>query len=511
MSVISDKFREALFSVLPITVIVLILSLTLTPLATLVLLRFLIGAAIIIIGLGIFLFGVDIGITPLGNLVGTTLAKTNKLWIVIGAGLVLGFFISIAEPGLLVLAGQVDQVTSGQISSISILITVSIGLAVMVALGFVRIVYNVPLYKVLTVLYCFTFLLVIFTSSEFVAISFDASGATTGILAVPFILALSLGVSGLKKDSKASEEDSFGLVSIASVGAIVSVMVLSILSPSAELYPSFDSSLPMSDSLLAPFFSMAPAVIKKGLLALLPLMAILIVSQKFVFRLNSHAYSRLLKGFVYSFLGLSLFLLGVNAGFMEVGALVGRAIVALDNPYYIVILGFVLGIASILAEPAVYVLTHQIENVTSGYVKRTAVLIALCAGVGVAVALSMVRIIVPQVQLWHYLLPGYVIAIALTYVVPKLFVGIAFDAGGVATGPMIATFILAFTKGVADAVEGANVLIDGFGMIAMVALTPILTLQLLGLVFHLKSRKEGIPDDEVPSWFDRIRASLRNS
>lgn len=496
MSVLTEKFKEVLFSVLPITIIVLILNFTLTPLETPLIIRFIIGAFFIIIGLSIFLIGVDIGITPLGSLVGSTIAKTNKIWIVITAGVILGFFISIAEPGLLVLANQVALVTSGQISSLSILIVVSVGLAVMIAFGLVRIASNVPLYKVLTVLYLCIFILALFTSSEFLVISFDASGATTGILAVPFILALAIGVSAMKKDSKAAEKDSFGLVAIASVGAIISVIILSIFTKTTEFSAGLKFNIPESASILGPFIQALPVVLRDSFFALLPLLIILLILQKMSFKLSKYAFAKILKGFIYTFLGLLIFLVGVNAGFMDVGGIVGYRLASLDTNFYLILMGFVFGLVTILAEPAVYVLTHQIEDVTSGYVKRKAVLIALSIGVGIAVALSMIRIIVPGIQLWHYLLPGYLISITMSYFVPKLFVGIAFDAGGVATGPMTATFILAFTQGAAEAIEGANVLIDGFGMIAMVALTPIITLQILGFIFSVKSKKGGITEDE---------------
>lgn len=496
MNLLTERLKEVLFSVLPITIIVLILNFSLTPLETSLIIKFIIGAVFIILGLGIFLIGVDIGITPLGSLVGETLARTNKLWIVVTVGLVLGFFISIAEPGLLVLANQIDLVTAGQISSLSILVVVSIGLAVMVAFGLIRILFNIPLYKILTGLYFLTFLLALFTSSEFLAISFDASGATTGILAVPFILALAIGVSTMKKDSKAAEKDSFGLVAIASVGAILSVMILSIFSKTTDFSSGLHVDMPQSTSIIGAFMQQLPVVLKEGFLALLPLLIILLLLQKVSFKLSKNAFKRILKGFVYAFVGLVLFLLGVNAGFMDVGGIVGYSLASLDSNYYIIFMGFVLGVVTILAEPAVYVLTHQIEEVTSGYVKRKAVLIALSLGVGIAVALSMLRIIVPGIQLWHYLLPGYIISIAMSYFVPKLFVGIAFDAGGVATGPMTATFILAFTQGAAEAIEGADVLMDGFGMIAMVALTPIITLQILGFIFSIMSKKGGISKDE---------------
>lgn len=493
MNVLAEKLKDNLFAVLPISVIVFLLHFTIAPLDTTLILKFIVGSILIVLGLAIFLVGLDLGITPLGSLTGVALAKSNKLWIVLIAGLTLGFFVSIAEPGLLVLANQVDVVTSGQISSITILVVVSLGLAIMIALGFLRIFYNIPLYKFLIVTYLLIFLLAIFTSREFLAISFDASGATTGILAVPFILSLSVGISALKKDSKSSEKDSFGLVAIASAGAIIAVMLLSIISKTNDFTDAgLEATITDSESVFLPFLRILPEVIKEGLFALLPLLVILIYLQKVSFKLNKIAFRKMLKGFIYALIGLVVFLVGVNAGFMDVGLLLGYRLATLDNKWFIIIISFILGVVTIMAEPAVYVLTHQIEDVTSGYVKRKAVLASLSIGVGVAVSLSIIRVLIPEIQLWHYLLPGYIISLGLTFIVPKLFVGIAFDSGGVATGPMTATFILAFTQGAADAFDGASVLIDGFGMIAMVAMMPIISLQILGLVFKIRSRKGGL-------------------
>ena len=222
-----------------------------------------------------------------------------------------------------------------------------------------------------------------------------------------------------------------------------------------------------------------------------PLVVILLVLQKAVFKLQKREFRKMVTGFIYGFIGLVIFLIGVNGGFMDVGTSIGTALALLDNKVPIVIIGFIIGLVTIIAEPAVHVLTHQIEEVTSGYVKRIAVLVPLSLGVGLAVALSVIRILIPEIQLMHYLVPGYIISLGLMFVVPKLFVGIAFDAGGVATGPMTATFILAFVQGAAHAYEGADMLVDGFGMIAMVAMAPIITLQLLGLVFQSKAKKKG--------------------
>lgn len=494
MNVITTKFKEVLSSVIPISIIVLILNFTLTPLTPSILIRFIAGAVFLVIGLTIFLIGVDIGITPIGNHMGSALAKTNKLWFVAIAGIILGFFISVAEPDLHILAEQVDSVSSGLIAKSSIVAVVSVGIAIMLTLGLVRIVYNFPLYKLLTIIYGIIFIIACFTSREFLAISFDASGATTGALTVPFILALAIGVSKLKKDSKASEKDSFGLVAIASSGAIISVMLMSILSKTDQITGSLETEK-IPKSIIFPFIHEFIKVGPEVIIALLPILVIFLIVQFKSFHLPIREVRKILFGVLFTFIGLVLFLVGVNAGFMDVGSQIGYNIAKLENKSYVIIVGFIIGVVTILAEPAVYVLTHQIEDVTSGYVKRSIVMVTLSIGVGIAVALTIVRILIPELQLWQYLLPGYVISIALTFFAPKLFVGIAFDSGGVASGPMTATFILAYSQGAAEAVEGANVLVDGFGVIAMVAMTPLIALQILGLIFKVKSKK-GVDVDE---------------
>ena len=492
MNILNEKLKEVFFSVLPVTVIVLLLKFTLIPLDTVQTVKFLMGAVFVVLGLTLFLTGVDLGITPLGELLGPAMTKRNKLWIVVVSGLVLGFFISFAEPGLLILANQIDMITSGGISSMMILVVVSTGIAVMMVLGFLRILFDLPLYIILNISYFIIMIMGFRTSPEFLAIAFDASGSTTGVLAVPFILALSLGITSIKKDSKSSEKDSFGLVAIVSAGAVISVMLIDVFSPSQSFSGELEVSSASEMSALASFASMVPDALRDSVVAFFPLIIIFIVMSIFAFSLTKRERRRMSFGFIYGFAGLFLFFIGVNAGFMDIGTISGSYLAALDNGFFLVATGFVLGVVTILAEPAVHVLTHQVETVTAGYVRKKAVLFALSTGVGLAVALSMIRILVPEIQLWHYLLPGYAIALGLTFVVPKLFVGIAFDAGGVATGPITATFILAFTHGAANARAGADLLVDGFGMIAMVALMPIITLQILGLIFKIKTKKKDV-------------------
>jgi hypothetical protein len=281
-------------------------------------------------------------------------------------------------------------------------------------------------------------------------------------------------------------------VGIASAGAIISVLMMSILSKSDKLKGAMEYKISQETSLITPFMEKLPVVMVEVTLALLPIALLFLIFNFVSFKLTKRPFRKIVKGLIYTFVGLVLFLVGVNAGFMDVGGIVGHKLAMLENKFILVLTGFCLGLVTILAEPAVYVLTHQIEDVTGGYVPRKLVLIALSIGVGFSVALSMLRIIVPEIKLWHYLLPGYIIALGLMYVAPKLFIGMAFDSGGVASGPMTATFILAFAQGAAEAIEGANVMVEGFGIIAMVAMTPLIALQTLGLIFKIKAGKGGV-------------------
>jgi len=483
-----EKIKEVLFAVVPITVLVLVLSFTLTPLEPHLIIRFSIGAVVLMAGLTLFLMGVNIGITSIGNHMGAALAKRNSLLILIVAGLALGFFISIAEPDLHILAQQVDEVTKGLLPKFALVVVVSVGVAVMLALGMVRIVYNAPINIFLTVAYIIIFVLAIFNPPEILAIAFDASGATTGALTVPFILALAVGVSSMKKDSRASEEDSFGLLGIVSAGAIMGPMVMNLFTRSQFTAGEMAADTVVSQSIFTPFLQNFPDVSADVAIALSPMLLIFIFFQIVYFRLPAKQFIRTVVGMGITYFGLVLFLVGVNAGFMDAAREIGKKMAMFENRFIVIGLGFLIGLVTILAEPAVHVLTDQVEDVTSGYVKKRLVLFTLCLGVGASVALSLLRILIPGLQLWHFLLPGYIISIIMTFFAPKLFVGVAFDSGGVASGPMTATFILAFSQGVAAATPGADVLADGFGIIAMVAMTPVLALQILGLLFLLKTK-----------------------
>lgn len=488
MNILSEKFREVLQSVIPIYVIVLLVYLFVIDIPFSILLSFTIGTLVVLIGLTIFLTGVDIGIGPIGEHMGKGIARSNKLWMVIVIGFAIGFLIAASEPSVIVLGDQLEMVSDGLINGFEIVMWVSVGLAIMIVIGLMRIIYQWKLTTILTIAYLSIFAMSLFSTSEFVAIAFDASGATTGAITVPFILTMAAGIASLKKDTDSSSEDSFGLVAIASSGAIISVLLLNFVKPVDELTGSLDLVIAsdidivnqyltvLSDQAIEVFFTLAPIVILFWLF------------QKWQLNLSKTELNRIYKGVVYVYIGLVLFMTGVNAGFMDMGSIVGYTLGSESMYIELSIIGLIFGVVTIIAEPAVNVLTHQIESVTSGAIHRTPVLVSLCIGVGLAILLAILRMIIPGLELWHMLLPGYIIALGLQFIVPNVFVGMAFDAGGVATGPLTATFILAFVQGAAEAIPTATVIQEGFGMIALVALMPILTLQILGFIYKMKQK-----------------------
>lgn len=493
MDALKDKFKEVLISVLPITAIVLLLHFTITPIDSAMLYAYLFGSVLVIIGLTVFLFGIDQGLEPIGHGIGDTLALSKSYAVVITICLVLGFFISYAEPDLHILAGQVDSVTSGQFGQTLMVVVVSVGIAVMMTLGLLRILKGIRLKYVFTAAYGLIFILSMFASPDFIAIAFDASGATTGAITVPFMLAIAGGISALKKDKKTGEADSFGLVGISSTGAILGVLVTGIIFDIDKLSGSLPEETVASSNLLGIYGSKLLPLAWESFLSLLPIIIAYILFQLFSFKQKKNKVIDITRGLILTLSGLVVFLLGVNGGFMEVGTQIGMGLAALESNIPVLLVALLLGLTTVLAEPAVHVLTHQIEDVTGGSVSRKLVLIFLSVAVGLSIFMSALRILIPGMQLWMVLLPGFGLAVILAYFVPDLFVGMAYDAGGVASGPMTATFSLAFVQGMAAQVPSADLVTDGFGMIAIVAMMPIIAIELLGALYQAKTRKTSKP------------------
>lgn len=475
----------------PIVGIVLLLHFTIVPLKPLALQAFLLGSILVLLGLAIFLLGADLGIGEMGDHMGTSLAKRGSFILVLAVGAVLGFLVTVAEPDLQILGMQIQNATADALSGRTIVFVVSAGVAVMLAIALARVIRRWPLKWVFAGFYGLILILSFFVPPAFLAMSFDASGATTGALTVPFILAFGKGLASSVKTTGASDDDVFGFVGISSIGPILAVMVMSIISGRTELAASTVEPGPAM-ALIPRLLEAGSKILVETVIAIVPLVLSYLAFQLFIKKASRRRNRRVIPGFIYSFIGLWLFLTGVNVGFMEVGLIIGSALGSMGSLWILLGVSLGLGLVVILAEPAVHVLADQVGEVTGGAIRKRYILISLSLGVGVAVALSALRIWIPWLELWHILLPGFGLGVALSFVSRQSFVGLAFDSGGVASGPMAATFILAFAQGAASAVPTADVLADGFGVIALIAMTPIIAIQIMGLIYDRKTRKEGI-------------------
>ena len=486
MSLLREKFSEVSRSLVPVVALVLLLCFTLVKVETDILLRFIIGSVLLLVGLAIFLLGVDLAMNPIGERMATEIATANAAYKVAILSFLLGFLVTVAEPDLLILGNQVEAASGHTVNATLIVYMVSIGVGVMIALGTFRLLRgrSYPVFMALT--YGVIFVLAFLVSEEFLAVAFDASGATTGALTTPFVLALTMGLSRIK-GGKTTEEDSFGMVGVMSAGPILAVMLLSIITGQEHIQGEAAAFMP-AKGIIGPVLDTLPPVFVESLVALLPLSALFFLMNFSKFKMAKRELGRIIKGLIYTLIGLALFLTGVYSGFMDMGQIIGRSIAENYN-WLLPILGFVMGMIVVLVEPAVHVLGQQIQDATGGRIPVKLIRITLSLGVGLAISGSMLRIMIPEVKLWFFLLPGFATAILLSFFSDPVFVGIAYDAGGVASGPMTATFVLAFAQGAAAMTPGANVLVDGFGVIAMVAMTPVLSLMILGAVFQRKTLK----------------------
>ena len=499
-----EKLEETLKAVLPVLAIVLVLCFTVAPVEPGIMLAFLLGAVLLIVGMMFFTLGADMAMTPIGENVGTGMTKTRKLWLMVALTFILGFIVTMAEPDLQVLAEQVPSVPN-----IVLVLSVAAGVGIFLVSALLRMLYRVSLSHMLIVLYAAVFLLAYLAPGDYIAVAFDAGGVTTGPMTVPFIMAFGIGISAIRSDERA-EDDSFGLVALSSVGPILSVLVLSLIykPESAEYVPARIPDIGDSVELWKLFAGELPEYMKEMAVSLLPIIFFFSVFQ-FVFRqVPKRMLIRTGVGMIYTYVGLVLFLTGVNVGFMPAGNYMGQVLAGQPYKWLIVPAGMLIGFFIVRAEPAVFVLTRQVEDITSGAISAGAMGLSLSIGVAVSLGLAMVRVLTGISVFW-FVIPGYAAALLLSFFVPKIFTAIAFDSGGVASGPMTATFLLPFAIGVCTNI-GGNVVTDAFGVVAMVAMTPLITIQALGLVYELRSgylerrdakRAEAVfeqlPDDEI--------------
>lgn len=492
--VVNNHFAEAFGSIFPVFVIVLILSLILAPVPSGTLLCFIAATAMLIFGSALFNMGAEFAMTPIGEKMGSAITKSRKIWLIVVIGFVLGFAVTIAEPDLQVLATQVPSIPEK-----ALIYGVAGGVGAFLVLALLRMFFSISLSKLLVGFYVLVLVLSFFVPDGYKSISFDAGGVTTGPMTVPFIMALGVGVAAIRSD-KSAEDDSFGLVALCSIGPILVVMILGIL-PATGMVPSLAGSasaelaktavteaseapavpdVGTTFELMSLYIEGLPHYMKEMLSSLLPIVAAFIVFQIVTLRIKARPLSMIIRGLVYTYIGLVIFMTGVNLGFLPMGYYLGEILAGGKNPYVIIPCAMIMGYVCVQAEPAVAVLNRQVEDITDGAISAKLMGTSLSVGVAISLGIAMVRVITGISILW-FIIPGYSISILISFFVPKLYTAIAFDSGGVASGPMTAAFLLPFAQG-ACAALGGNVATDAFGVVAMVAMTPLITIQVLGLL-----------------------------
>lgn len=488
---LKEKIQESFSSVLPITILVMALSIFVVPLEIDTIVMFLMGAFLLILGMGFFSLGADMSMIPMGEGIGVELTKTKKITMLIIICFLIGFMITIAEPDLVVLAQQVAGVPD-----MILICIVAVGVGIFLVITMLRILFQISLSKMLIVFYSMLLVVSLFVPDNFIAVAFDSGGVTTGPITVPFILALGLGLASIRGD-KNSQDDSFGLVALCSIGPIIAVMILGIVySPQDARYEEvvLPKVLTMQD-VMRQFTIELPHFLKEVLLALVPICIFFSVFQLISRRFRKHQLQKIIIGLIYTMIGLVLFLTGVNVGFIPVGNLIGAKLASESFKWLLVPIGMLIGYFIVAAEPAVHILNRQVEEVSEGAISPKVMNRGLSIGVAVSVGLSMIRVLT-GISIYWFLIPGYVLALFLTFKVPKIISGIAFDSGGVASGPMTSTFLLPFAMGACDAL-GGNILIDAFGAVAMVAMTPLIAIQLMGLIYIDKTELGEADIDQI--------------
>lgn len=496
------KMKETAVSVLPVMAIVLFLGFTFVPLDKFLLARFVVGGLLLIIGLTIFLLGVDLGIQPMGERCGAELTKKRSLVLLLLVAFIIGFIVTAAEPDIQVFGDQVRGIFPF-VNKLGITFVIAGGVGLFIMLGLLRTVLNLSIKWTFFIAYLLLFAVTFFAPDSFTGIAFDSGGATTGPMTVPFIMALGLGVSSVRDDN----DNSFGLTGICSIGPVMAVLIYAIvlraggafgsttITASAAGSAAADSAAIVTggffSQIFSPFGSAAGHVFREAMISIAPLFGLFIIFQILLLKMTKRQVIRIIIGFIYAFFGLTIFLIGVNGGFSQAGAALGQKLgslaVSRGGAWYILLIGTGLALGAIIvcAEPAVWVLSEQVESVSGGTIKRKVLLIFLSVGTAIAIGLSMWRA-VAGFNLKYILIPGYIISMLLMIFCPSLFSGIAFDSGGVASGPLTSTFVLSFTLGAAASGNGGN---DSFGVIALVAMMPLLAIQIMGIIFKMKQKK----------------------
>ena len=491
-TLLHDKFQESIASVLPITIIVLLLCFTVAPIPNNMLVSFLMGAVLLIAGMAFFTLGADTAMTPIGTKVGSCITKSRKVWLIVFVSFLLGIIITISEPDLQVLANQVPNIPNAVLIG-----AVALGVGVFLVIAMLRILFGISLNILLIGFYIVVFGLATLVPKNFWAVAFDSGGVTTGPMTVPFIMALGVGVSAIRSDRHAGN-DSFGLVALCSIGPILAVLVLGLMYPSEAAYTPVEiPEMENSQEMILLFVHGLPHYAKEVAIALAPIVAFFFLFNTFYIKMPKKPLISISVGLIFTYVGLVLFLTGVNVGFMPVGNYIGNLIGSKSFNWILLPIAMLIGYFIVKAEPAVHVLNKQVEDLTAGSIPARAMELSLSIGVATSLGLAMIRVLT-GISVMYFLVPGYVLALGLSFFTPKIFTSIAFDSGGVASGPMTATFLLPFAMGACEAIGGPERIVsDAFGVVAMVAMTPLITIQLLGVEYKFRTRKESEARERV--------------
>ena len=493
--ILMEKLKEATASVLPISLIVMAISFVLVPVDAGLMLSFVIATAMLILGMGLFTLGADMSMSRIGNYMGSKLTKSRKLPLILTVSFALGVAITVAEPDLQVLAGNVPE-----IDTTVLILTVSVGVGFFLMLCMVRILFSISLRTMLIVFYAIVFAAAFLSDESILSVAFDSGGVTTGPMTVPFIMALGVGVASIRSDENA-KADSFGLVGLCSIGPILSVLLLGAIykTQPAQGESSAVSGVATTVELGKDYLHALPEYLWEVTMALLPIVVFFLIFQVISLKLRKLPFMRIVIGILYTYLGLVLFLTGVNVGFSPLGYALGAALAEGWKVYLLAPLAMLMGWFIINAEPAVHTLNKQVEELSAGAISAKAMGMSLSIAVSAAGGLAMLRVIT-GISIMYFLVPGYLIALALSFFVPRTFTAIAFDSGGVASGPLTATFMLPFATGACEAL-GGNVMTDAFGLVALVAMMPLITVQVMGAIYVVKSRHAS-QEPQLPDFGD---------
>ncbi len=484
--VLLEKLRESSASVLPIVTIVAILCLIWVPMENDLMLSFIIGSVFLVVGMGLFTVGSEMSMSQIGSHIGAKLTRSRNPALILSVSFLLGVAVTVSEPDLQVLAGNVPS-----INTTVLILVVSVGVGLFLMTGMIRILRGISLRWLLVGFYALVFLLALLSDPDFFAVAFDSGGVTTGPMTVPFIMALGIGVASIRSDARA-QEDSFGLVGLCSIGPILAVLILGFIyrsAPAGSAAAGF-SSYAHTVALGRSYLSAIPESLEDVGIALLPIVVFFLVFQVAALRLGRAPLLRIVVGLLMTAVGLMLFLTGVNVGFSSLGFRLGEKLADPAWRFLLIPLSMLMGWFIINAEPAVHVLNKQVEELSAGVISARAMGLSLSIAVSSAMGLSMLRALTGISLLW-IVVPGYAISLGLSFLVPNTFTAIAFDSGGVASGPLTAAFMLPFATGAVSAL-GGNILRDAFGLVALVAMMPLITVQVMGVIYVISSRRSAV-------------------